>query len=374
MEVLILSCGTGGGHNAAGHAVEAELKRRGHSVTFFNPYDLRSRALSELIDQAYIKMVQRHPKLFGCVYQLGNLVRKIPGKSPVYYANARMADRLEAYIQEHPVDYIVMPHLYPAEMVTYLYRHHRAMPHTLFIGTDYTCIPFTEETECERYVIPAADLKKVYQKRGVPTEKLFPIGIPVSAVCAEPMSKKDARARLGLDADKSYLLLAGGSMGTGAVQKALKKLAAHYADREDVELIVICGSNASVRRHLEGRFGDTVQLLGSTPRMAEYMSACDLYLTKPGGLSTTEAAVMETPLALMPPIPGCESRNLAFFTKTGMAVPAILKPRELEKLLTLPDDPQRLTQMHRCQHDFIPKDAPTHICALASALAQNTTP
>lgn len=55
MEVLILSCGTGGGHNAAGHAVEAELKRRGHSVTFFNPYDLRSRALSELIDQAYIK-------------------------------------------------------------------------------------------------------------------------------------------------------------------------------------------------------------------------------------------------------------------------------------------------------------------------------
>ena len=322
MEVLILSCGTGGGHNAAGHAVEAELKRRGHSVTFFNPYDLRSRALSELIDQAYIKMVQRHPKLFGCVYQLGNLVRKIPGKSPVYYANARMADRLEAYIQEHPVDYIVMPHLFPAEMVTYLYRHHKTMPHTLFIGTDYTCIPFTEETECERYVIPAADLKKGYLKRGVPAEKLFPIGIPVSAVCAEPMSKKDARARLGLDADKSYLLLAGGSMGTGAVQKALKKLAAYYADREDVELIVICGSNEKLCRKLQKEYPKGVQALSYTKKMPLYLKACDVILTKPGGLTSTEAAVSEIPIVHIEAIPGCETKNVRYFTKRGMSISA----------------------------------------------------
>lgn len=53
-----------------------------------------------------------------------------------------------------------------------------------------------------------------------------------------------------------------------------------------------------------------------------------------------------------------------------MAVPAVLKPRELEKLLTLPDDPQRLAQMHARQREFIPKSAAAQICSLASALTR----
>ena len=163
--------------------------------------------------------------------------------------------------------------------------------------------------------------------------------------------------------------MSGGSIGAGSLEKAIDLLAARIRGT-DFRLIVICGSNASVRRHLTDRWGGEVQLLGSTPRMAEYMRACDLYLTKPGGLSTTEAAVMEAPLALLPPIPGCESRNLAFFTGTGMAVPAVLKPRELEKLLALPDDPQRLAQMHARQREFIPKSAAAQICSLASALTR----
>ena len=32
MDALILSCGTGGGHNAAGYAVREELERRGHKA------------------------------------------------------------------------------------------------------------------------------------------------------------------------------------------------------------------------------------------------------------------------------------------------------------------------------------------------------
>lgn len=40
------------------------------------------------------------------------------------------------------------------------------LPPTVFVGTDYTCIPFTEETECDYYVIPAKDLEKEYIKRG----------------------------------------------------------------------------------------------------------------------------------------------------------------------------------------------------------------
>ena len=373
MNILILSCGTGGGHNSAAAAVEEEARRQGHGVTLMNPLELCAEKLARRVDSAYISIAQASPRGFGAIYAIGNAYRRLPWRSPVYFANGRESEALGKYLEEHPTDVVVMTHLYPAEMLTYLKNHGVKVPKTIFVATDYTCIPFTEECDLDAYVTPSSMLTGEFVARGIPEEKIYPLGIPVRSAFRSSQSKEEAKAALGLEADKRYLLVSGGSIGAGSLEKAIGLLAAQ-TQGTDFRLIVICGSNASVRRHLDGRFGQQVQLLGSTPRIAEYMRACDLYLTKPGGLSTTEAAVMETPLALMPPIPGCESRNLAFFTKTGMAVPAILKPRELEKLLTLPDDPQRLTQMHRCQHDFIPKDAPTHICALASALAQNTTP
>ena len=38
MEALILSCGTGGGHNSAALAIKEEMEQRGHRVTMMNPY------------------------------------------------------------------------------------------------------------------------------------------------------------------------------------------------------------------------------------------------------------------------------------------------------------------------------------------------
>lgn len=367
MNVLIMSCGTGGGHNSAAAAVEEEMKCRGHNVTVMNPLDLCAEKLAKRVDSAYISLAQASPRGFGAVYALGNAVRRLPWRSPVYFANGLESEALARYLDEHPTDVAVMTHLYPAEMLTYLKNHGVKLPKTIFVATDYTCIPFTEECELDAYVTPSPLLTGEFVARGIPEKKIYPFGIPVRSAFRSGITKAEAKAALGLEAEKRYLLVSGGSIGAGSLEKAIELLAAQV-EGTSFRLIVICGSNASVRRHLEGLFGDTVQLLGSTPRMAEYMSACDLYLTKPGGLSTTEAAVMEAPLALLPPIPGCESRNLAFFTETGMAVPAILRPEELKKLLTLPDDPQRLAHMHQCQREYIPKNSPAQICTLACEL------
>lgn len=91
MDALILSCSTGGGHNAAGFAIKEELEYRGHRVTMMDPYELVSHKLATEVGNVYVKMVQRSPKFFGFIYSLGSLVRKVPGKSPVYYANIAVA-------------------------------------------------------------------------------------------------------------------------------------------------------------------------------------------------------------------------------------------------------------------------------------------
>lgn len=89
MEVLVLSCGMGGGHNSAGQAVAEELQRRGHCVTFMNAFDLKDKKTSAFINSAYISIAQRVPRLFGAIYSLGNVYRRLPIKSPVYWANGK---------------------------------------------------------------------------------------------------------------------------------------------------------------------------------------------------------------------------------------------------------------------------------------------
>ena len=134
MEALILSCGTGGGHNAAGYAVKEELERRGHNVKMLDPYTLKGNHIDRLIDNAYIKLVQRVPLAFGAVYGLGNLYRRLPFRSPVYFLNRKMVPVMERLLSEKQYDYVVMPHLYPAEILTYMKKHGYHVPKMLFIA------------------------------------------------------------------------------------------------------------------------------------------------------------------------------------------------------------------------------------------------
>lgn len=373
MEVLVLSCGTGGGHNSAAAAVKEELLRRGHDVTMLNPFDLCGGHLARHVDNAYISVAQNSPGGFGAIYAIGNAYRRLPWRSPVYFANGYASDALAAYLREHSVDAVVMTHIFPAEMLTYLGNHVERLPKTVLIATDYTCIPFTEECRCDAYVIPSGLLTGEFVARGLPEQRIFPLGIPVRSGFLENLTREQAKAALGLDPEKRYLLVSGGSIGAGKLEKALQLLA-EVTKGTDLGLVVICGSNTSVCRHLEKRWGGRVRLIGKTDKMAEYLRACHLYFTKPGGLSTTEAAVMEVPLALLPPIPGCETRNRRFFTENGMAVSVNTDPGELEDALELLNQPQALERMEQCQRGLIHKDAARRICDLISALVTGEAP
>ncbi len=365
MNILVLSCGTGGGHNSAAAAVKEEMLCRGHNVTMLNPLELCGQKVAGLVDNAYISLAQTVPGAFGAIYGLGNAYRRLPWRSPVYYANGHAAEALAAYLGENPVDAIVTSHLFPAEILTYLRLHGTPVPKTIFITTDYTCIPFMEECVCDAYVIPAKELTGDFISRGIPEDRIYPLGIPVRQSFRQNLTREQAKEALGLDPDKRYLLVSGGSIGAGKLEKALALLC-DITKGTAFSPIVICGNNASVLGHLGKRYGSQVRLLGQTDRMAEYLSACDLYFTKPGGLSTTEAAVMEVPLALLPPIPGCETRNRRFYTSEGMAEAVEPNERDLQRVLDLLNTPTHWERMGENQRRVIPKDAAQRICDLAA--------
>lgn len=171
MDAMILSCGTGGGHDSAAKAILEAMNIRGHKAEMLNPYTLKSDRLADVINNTYIATVRHTPRTFGAVYKIGDLYRKLPFHSPVYFANHRMNDVLQEYITQNCFDIAIMTHLFPAEILTNMKPHEIAVPKMIFVATDYVCIPFTEETECDAYVIPAEDLAVDFIKRGIPKEK-----------------------------------------------------------------------------------------------------------------------------------------------------------------------------------------------------------
>ncbi len=362
MDALILSCGTGGGHDAAGRAIGEALLRAGHNVTMLNPYRLKSEKLARRIDRTYISLVQRTRHGFGVVYQLGNLVRRVPGRSPVYVANRGMIPVLEKYLTEHPTDVVFMPHLFPAEIFTGMRRKGLKTPKFVFVATDYTCIPFTEETACDAYVVPTAELVPEFTHWGIPREKIYPLGIPVSAAFLKTAEKCVVRAELGLDPDCRYVLISGGSMGAGKVEAVIERVLDVNKESENALVpIVVCGNNDALYDRLKSLHGEAVLLLHTTDRMADYLHAADLYMTKPGGLSSTEAAVAGVPLIHLPPIPGCETRNARYFAGHGMSLRLDADTEQVRQAVALMNDPLAVASMVRAQRAVIPQTAADRI-------------
>jgi processive 1,2-diacylglycerol beta-glucosyltransferase len=394
MRVLILSCGTGGGHNAAANAMKEAFEMRGHQADVLNPYTLKTNKLANIIDTLYVRLVQISPTLFGFAYKIGATYRRLPWRSPVYFANAEMVPVMEQYLAKNHYDAIMMPHLFPAEIITQMKDKGIALPPTIFVATDYVCIPFTEETDCDAYVIPSRHVRQDFLRRGIPEKKLKALGIPVRQTFAQKISKEKAREQLGLEPDTFYTLVCAGSMGAGGILKTIKVLyrwckkqnrKLEKRNRKEqkkkqswdnlqsqTKLIIICGNNKVLYDALHKILGgdEHVILTGFTDQMALYMKASDVCITKPGGLSSTEAAVANVPFIHAMAIPGCETQNLDFFESCGMSIGVRKSHGELIRAIKRLQNRQLQETMKLAQKKFVRPNSGEAICRLTEKLVR----
>ena len=353
MKAVILSCNTGGGHNAAGRAVAEEFIAHGDEAEMLDYLCLAGNEVSKTVGNIYVETVKTAPRIFGLVYKIGMLVSKIFRRSPVYYVNGKMGKYLKEYFEENPVDVILMPHLYPAETITYLKRKGERLPLTVAIMTDYTCIPFWEETDCDYYMTPHESLADEIVKRGIPAEKLYSGGIPVSHIGWDSMEREEARAKLGFLQNKRYILVAGGSMGAGTIYKIVRLLVKQMKRTDNI--IIICGNNTKAYDKFAEKYSENenVTVMGYVDTMSLYLRACDIVYTKPGGLTSTEAAAAGIPIVHTKPIPGCETENRKFFVQNGMSVSAHTCRGQVKEGMKLLEDSERIAKMEEAQKKMI---------------------
>ena len=371
MKVLILSCNTGEGHNYAGRALKECIESHHDTADMLDIMMLASPRVSKLVGNSYVNIVRHAPRLFQCLYKLGGLVSSARHHSPVYYANALLAKKLTRYLDTHHYDVIVTPHLFPAQTLTYIKKKNLLSQKVVAVETDYTCIPFWEETDCEYYVIPHEDLIEEFVKRGIPREKLLPWGIPVRQSFMKQWNKKEARKICHIPQNNKSYLVMGGSMGFGKIQIFVLELARRM--EADENMVVICGNNKKLEKLLKRELvhRKNVKVLGYTDQVAAYMAACDVIFTKPGGLSSTEAAMMRIPMVHTNPIPGCETKNVEFFQKHGMSIGKrsfVGQVRTGEKLL---EREKLRAQMQEAQKKNSRPEAAERICKLLEELTGN---
>ncbi len=363
MRVLILSCNTGGGHNACAGAIQTAFSEQGQQCDIADALGFVSDKLSKFMSWGHTTMYRHIPGLFRKGYGFAERhPNMLQDEATVYKLLTGGTEQLYTYIQEGGYDAVICTHVFSGLLLRQTMKEHPLQLKTAFVGTDYTCSPGTANSELDYYFIPSKALTEEFVAQGIPEEKLFPSGIPVRKEFYMQVNKQQAKEKLGIDPSHSHLLMMCGSMGCGPMEK-LTKLLSRGMD-EAMELSIICGTNEKLQQELTEAFGcfPGIHIYGFVKDIASLMDSADLYLTKPGGLSTTEAAAKSLPMVFIDAVAGCEEYNLLYFTSIGGAVTAD-NPEGLAQLcLELMESESRREQM-RASLDTLPhQNAADCIC------------
>ena len=341
MKILILTCNTGQGHNSSAASIKEAFEKKNCECEIADAISFLSKSASSIID-TYFTGVYRHiPQAFNFSYShTDTKIGKLAAAEPLMKLIEQGSKKLYKYICENEYSHVVCVHIFPCMAMAVMKEKYGLNVKTGYLPTDYTCYPFTEKTDADVYFLPHTDLTDEFVAKGVPKERLLPTGIPVRSDFLLKQDKADARESAGLCANDKVILLMGGSMGCGPIEE----LALAIAEKSDerTKLLVSCGTNDKLLRSLEKKKSEKLLPFKYSNDIPTLMAAADLFITKPGGISITEAGVAGLPMLLVNVIGGCETPNFNFFGEHKYAYCAESIERAEELCLSLIDMPEKL--------------------------------
>lgn len=348
MKVLILTCSTGEGHNSVAAAVQEVFTAHGAACRTIDALSFLSEKASEFICRWHTRIYRHMPGAWRVSYKL---LEQHPAPSEERNLLARIlalgTEKLYALVAGEGYDHLICPHVFSALMVTRLRQTHPEMAfHSSFIATDYTCSPYVDSCRMDRYFIPSPNAAAECVQAGVPSDRVTVIpGVPVRQAFYRRLEKAEARRRLGLPEAGRLVLAMCGSMGCGHLDE-LTELLARRLPAEDT-LAVVCGTYTHLQKKLEREFSGRPDIFiwGYRDDTSLLMDCADLFLTKAGGVSTSEAAVKGLPMVLVDAVSACEEPNLRHFCATGGAVTADTPEQLAELCLRLLENGRLLESM-----------------------------
>lgn len=349
--ILVLSASVGAGHLRAAQAVELAIKELAPDATVQNldVLEFTNATFRRLYAQSYLDLVNRAPHMLGYFYDLMDREPSPRKKSDRlrYVVEKLNLRKFLRFLRSGSWDVIVNTHFLPAEMIAAL-RHKEEIdtPH-LTVTTDFETHRLWVNQPCDHYFTATEEGAVNLVHWGIPSSDVTVTGIPIHPAFLRLGQRSECLAKHGLSGERPVILQLAGGFGVGPVEKLFDAV---LAVETPIELAVVTGRNEELKQRLEQRTPPPqhrVHVIGFTTQMHELMTAADVVMTKPGGLTTSEALACGIAIVVVNPIPGQESRNSDFLLENSAAIKVNNEATLSYKLTRLLRDPDRIAELKR---------------------------
>lgn len=353
--VLIVAMSVGGGHGKAGQAIAKAINALAPhwEVRSIDLRDYAAGWFRSLYVAGYLFIVRRIPWLWGWLY---HHPPRRGGTLPPWILE-RALRPFEELVRDWQPHVILATQITASEAAAMLRARGIHHGKTATVVTDFDAHPAWRSGQVDLFFVPDEDIRRRFIATGIPPERLVATGVPIDPVFEQQQDTVALRAKHGLRPGVPVVLLMGGSLGLGPMEKGVRDL---LASGLPLELLVVAGHNAGLRRRLEalGREASRMwpgsqcrlHVFGFIDFVAELMAISDLYVSKPGGLSMTEAMTVGVPTLAIAPLAGQEVVNARHLAAQGIVEcprPGESLAQAVERLLADPAARERLAAAAR---------------------------
>src|SRR5712692_6093096 len=320
MKILVLTLSFGSGHVRAAQAVADEL---GRQVPASNVLVVDALAECRSLFRAgyewpYWLMLRYAPGLWDR-FSTARVSQKHEGTAPAW-AFRMGCPKVFSTIKSFNPDVIVAAEVAACEIAAIARRLGLTRAPILSVITDYEAEPIWVQPEVDAFTVPDESVRAELISWGAPANRISICGIPVDPAFDVGHGSKAVGLRYGISDNAPVVLLMGGGMGPTRMPQVAEQLC---DSNTLMHIVAIAGKDRRAQRRLQrvkAKPPVSLRVLGWTDDVAALMQAARLLVTKPGGLTVSEAALCSLPVVFFDPIPGAEFVNAGRMADAGAAV------------------------------------------------------
>ena len=313
MKILVIYATAGAGHRKAAEAVYEGIKAHTeHEVVLIDSLDYTNKFYKKFYSQGYTFVVTYAPWLWGFLFELIDLPFILPLVRLAHrLQNFLNAEKLADYFIEQDFDYIITTHFFPCEVSSYLKRKGVIRSKVICSVTDYDVHNIWLSKGVDTYLAATDLTARRLKEYGIAEQNIAIVGIPTNEKFSSHNDINALKERLGLLTDEFTVLVATGSFGIGPIEEIVQRVMG-------CQILVVCGHNKELYNRLKPKENDIHKIFGLVNNMDELMAVSDVMVSKPGGLSISEALVSQLPLIFFNAIPGQETNNIQMLNAYGV--------------------------------------------------------
>jgi processive 1,2-diacylglycerol beta-glucosyltransferase len=355
--LLILSVSAGAGHVRAAEALRAHAAEAYPDVKAIH-LDLMEWVPSmfrKVYADSFLYVVEKYPEVWGYLY---GRTDKAPREFSKLEVLRKAVERLNTVkfmkvLKDLDPDQVVCTHFLPAQLLSRKIGKGAFKLPTWVQVTDFDVHRLWIHPHMSGYFAASEEVAWRMADKGIDRSTIQVTGIPIMPAFSAPLDKAECAHGLGLDPARPILaLMAGGAgVGAGTGGGGLDQTAARLlAMPGNFQVVALAGRNekllGDLARLAEAHPGRLVPM-GFTRTIERLMSAADVAVTKPGGLTSSECLAMGLPMILVNPIPGQEERNADYLLENGAALKAYDAAGLAFRVKNLLENPVRLAALKR---------------------------